>query len=52
MWIRGVRNVVENDDTPDKQTKLYIEQDFECRNPQCSNYEKVVDTARNEIELG
>lgn len=52
MWIRGVRNILENDDTPDKKTRMFIEQDLECRNEGCTNYGKVIDTVRNEIPLG
>lgn len=46
------RMVVENDDTPDKETKLFVEHDMACRNKTCANYEKVVETIRNELPLG
>lgn len=46
------RMVVENDDTPEKETKLYIEHEMSCRNKTCANYGKVVETIRNEIKLG
>lgn len=46
------RMVVENDDTPDIETKLYTEHDMACRNKSCSNFGKVVETIRNEIKLG
>lgn len=46
------RMVVENDDTPDIETKLYTEHDMTCRNKSCSNFGKVVETIRNEIKLG
>ena len=52
MRISRSRNVVENDDTPDKETKLYIDQDLMCLNKNCSNYEQVVQTVRNELPLG
>lgn len=46
------RMVVENDDTPDKATKLFVEHDMSCRNKSCVNYGKVVETLRNELPLG
>ena len=52
MIISHSRNVVENDDTPDEKTKLFIEQDMSCRNEQCANYEKVVETVKTELPLG
>ena len=52
MRISRSRNVVENDDTPDTPTKLYIEQDLTCLNKNCSNYEQVVETVRNELPIG
>lgn len=52
MRIMRSRNVVENDDTPDSETKLYVEQELSCLNKNCANYEKTVETVRNEIPLG
>ena len=52
MSIQSSRHKVENDDTPDKETKLFIEQDMTCRNKQCPNHGKVVETVRNPIKLG
>lgn len=37
--VRGY-NVVENDDTPDAETRLYRVLIRECRNPQCPNYKR------------
>lgn len=51
MAIKGSRHVVSGDKSPDEETKLYIEQDMTCRNKNCPNHGKVVDTARNEIQL-
>lgn len=51
MRITRSRNVVENDNTPDAPTKLFVEQDLSCINKQCRNYLKVVKTIRNEIPL-
>jgi len=52
MRISRSRNVVENDDTPDQDTKLYIEQELMCLNKSCSNYEQVVETVKNELPIG
>ena len=51
MRITSTRNVVENDDTPDAQTKLYVVQDLSCLNKDCANYNKVVETVKNELPL-
>ena len=42
MRISRTRNIIENDNTPDAETKLYIEQELKCLNKNCSNYDKVV----------
>lgn len=52
MRIKRSRYVTENDDTPTKQTRLYVVQDMSCMNRDCENYDKIVDTVRNEIPLG
>lgn len=51
MRINATRHVVEGDDSPDKETQLFLEQDLVCRNSKCSNYGKVVQKIRNKIEL-
>ena len=52
MRIFRSRNVVANDDTPNEETKLYVEQDLTCINKNCANYDKVVETTRTELPLG
>ena len=52
MRITRSRNIVTNDDTPDKPTKLYVEQEMSCMNKNCKNYNTVVETIRNEIPIG
>ena len=52
MRITKSRNVVLNDDTPNEETKLYVEQDLSCMNKTCANYENVVQTVRNELPIG
>lgn len=52
LRIKKSRNVIENDDTADRQTKLFIEFDMTCGNRNCSNYDTVVDTVRNEQPIG
>lgn len=51
MRISLSRNVVENDDTPDVETKLYIEQELMCMNRNCANFERTVQTVRNELPI-
>lgn len=40
-----------NDDTPDKETELFIKQEYACRNPACDNYKKVIGTVKNPLRL-
>lgn len=50
MSVINGYNAVENDDTPDKATKLYRVVQHKCLNKNCSNQE--VYTQRIELELG
>lgn len=43
--------VVENDDTPDKETTLHIEQTFVCRNANCENAGKEIGSVKNPIQI-
>lgn len=52
MRISHSRNIVENDNTPDEETKLFVVQDLTCMNKNCANYKRVVETSRTEIPLG
>lgn len=52
MRITSSKNIVENDDTPDTETKLFVMQDLTCMNKNCSNFEKVVETVKNELPIG
>ena len=52
MRITAARNVLENDDTPNKETKLYIEQDLTCMNKRCGNYNRVIHTEKTELPIG
>lgn len=38
-----------NDDTPDLQTEVYSLQSLLCRNPQCQNYNRVVEIVRTNL---
>lgn len=49
--IASSRYVIENDTTAEAETKLYIEQDMKCRNPNCSNYNKIINTVKNELPV-
>ena len=52
LRITRSRNVVEHDDTPNEETKLFVEQDLSCLNKSCANYNTVVQTIKNEIPIG
>jgi len=52
MRITRSRNVLENDNTPDVPTKLFIEQEVSCLNKDCENFETVVKTVRSELPIG
>lgn len=52
LRITRSRNLLENDDTPDVPTKVFIEQELSCLNKGCSNYETVVETIRHELPIG
>lgn len=52
MRITRSLNRVENDDTPDAETKLFTLQELTCMNKACANYEKVVETVKTELPLG
>lgn len=43
------RYVVEDDTSEEKETKLFIEHDLKCRNPKCSNYNKIFIKVKNEL---
>lgn len=52
MRIARSFNTVENDDTPDRLTKLYVVQNLTCVNKACKNYDKDVETIKTEIPIG
>lgn len=43
---------LENDDTPDLPTKVFIMQDLSCVNRECTNYNTVVETSKGEMSVG
>ena len=49
--IAESKPVILNDDTPYKETQLFIEQTFKCRNPNCESYGKVIGTVKNQVSL-
>lgn len=51
MAISNSRYKAENDTSADVETKLFMVHELKCRNPQCSNYGKVVETRKNPIQL-
>lgn len=52
MRIANSKNVVEHDDTPNEATRLYVVQELKCRNEQCQNFNKLVDTVKIELPIG
>lgn len=52
MRITRSRNILENDDNPDIPTRLFVVQEVSCMNKDCANYEKVVDSVKNELPIG
>ena len=52
MRITRTRNILENDNTPDAETKLFVEQDLSCVNENCNNHNKIVETVRHEVPIG
>jgi hypothetical protein len=52
MRITRSRNILENDNDPDIPTKLFVVQEVSCMNKDCANYEKVVDSVKNELPIG
>ena len=52
MRITRSRNILENDKDPDIPTKLFVVQEVSCMNKDCANYEKVVDSVKNELPIG
>lgn len=49
--IAESKPVIMNDDTPDKETQLFIEQVFKCRNPNCESYGRTIGTVKNQVPL-
>ena len=49
LRISKSRYVFENDDTPKEKTVAYVEQDLECRNPQCPSYKQIVETVKHKV---
>lgn len=51
LRITRSRNIVEYDEEK-KEPHLFIDQELSCLNKQCKNFEKVVQTVRNEQQIG
>ena len=52
MRITRSRNILENDNDPEKPTKLFLEQELSCLNRECSNYNQVVESIKSELPIG
>lgn len=46
MIIDGTRYVFEGDESPETETKAFVEMDLKCRNKNCGNYDKVIQTSK------
>lgn len=51
MIIQRAYVSVEGDESPDTETKVHTVQEMSCRNKQCSNYGKIVDTVKTQLDL-
>ena len=47
--IRSVETRVENDDTPDEKTAVYLVQEFVCRNSHCTEHGKSVGEVKHRL---
>lgn len=47
--ISGTRHEVEGDQSPDTETKVYLVQEFSCRNPQCPSNGKVIGEVKHRL---
>ncbi len=48
LHVKNNRNIVINDDTPDKNTELYTVITLVCENPQCVDFRKAFDVSIKE----
>lgn len=51
MAISNSRYKAENDTSAEEETKLFMIQEFVCRNPQCPNFGSMVETRKNPLQL-
>lgn len=51
MSIQKSYTKVEGDNSPLTETKVYTVQELTCRNKQCSNYGKMVETLEHQLVL-
>ena len=49
--ISSTKYVTTGDDSPETETKLFIEQKFTCRNRHCVDFGKEIGTKRNPLRL-
>lgn len=47
--IRSAKTFVENDDTPDKKTEVFLIQEFVCRNSRCEMNGKTVGEVKHKL---
>nr|DAK54877.1 MAG TPA: Ogr/Delta-like zinc finger protein [Caudoviricetes sp.] len=51
MSIQRSYTEVTGDNSPDTETQVFTVQELTCRNKQCSNYGKIVETAKTQLHL-
>lgn len=51
MAIQSSRYETQDDDSPDKETRLFIVMELTCRDKKCPNYGKVVQTVKNPLPV-
>lgn len=52
LRILKTRIVLENDNTPDEETKVFSEMEMTCKNKSCANFNKVVQIIRQPMDMG
>ena len=50
--ITRSRYLTTGDDSPNEETKLFLEQTFTCRNQRCEDFGKEIGKIKNQLRLG
>ncbi len=49
MRIEGSQYEATGDESPETRTLIFLRQEFVCRNPQCGNYGRTVETTKTQL---